>query len=83
MVLKTHPDKHPAADERTKTYLSRCIDCTLEIRKILCDPVRRKLYNYLYRKGELPRHGGLRTDFKTINKQIDDIMDQYGRGECF
>ena len=76
MILRTHPDKHPdVADEQTKEYLNRCVDCVLEIRKILCDPVRRRLYNYLLRKGELPRHGGLRTDFKALNQKMNEVIE--------
>ena len=80
LILIAHPDKHPGVtDDATKQYINRCTTCVLEVKKILCHPVRRRVYNYLVKSKELPpRHGGIEADFGLINQRIDSLIDDCG-----
>lgn len=73
-LLKIHPDKHASAGEAEKKKLHQLMCCVNETKEILGDRLRRHVYNLLLRKGVLPPHGGLNTDFATINKAIDDVI---------
>jgi DnaJ-class molecular chaperone len=67
MRFRTHPDKNGNHPLVQKMY--RCVDVALDI---LLDKQRRRVYDDLLRRGALPRHGGVHTDFDAIQRIMEN-----------
>lgn len=74
-ILRVHPDKRPNVSEKTRKKYNIIFHCANETRKILCDRLRRSVYNELLRKKMLPEHGGIRTNFDKLNEIIDEWIE--------
>lgn len=80
-ILKVHPDKHPNASDRNKKLLCCLFDVAKRTRNILCDRLKRSVYNELLRMKALPRHGGIKTNFNEIDAAIDSYIANMTQGE--
>lgn len=74
---ETHPDMHVKAPEDVREFVKRCFQCVNSIRDILCDPVRRRVYNTLLTNHGRFHRSGLSTDFCKLNQRINRIIHKY------
>jgi DnaJ-class molecular chaperone len=80
-ILRVHPDKRQGLSKEATEAYNKIFACANETRKILCNRLRRSVYNHLLRIRALPDHGGVDTNFDKINDAIDIYIKMMSEDE--